>query len=739
MKARFVKSRSVLIGVALAWAGAIVALHLTYVRPSLARQTDQIERESAAEWLRLANSFLMMRRAQMLRLMEDCSHSREIGQYLSGGDARLIPWQAQLRSLESARIASVLLCDRDGKLVSSWATEEGGGLAPDHSVAAGLDLSKLHLLDSTDLAEEFSGVGNTPLGLALFAQCPVYSPGGGQRIGYVVCLCPADERLFAELSAVVGTTVSLRSTPQLPPGELLPTFGQAVWRGDDDQLKGVQVFRDAAGRPTGYLTVEGEARANYRHTRTVERALTITLLWATGFSLLMILVIHVVVSGPTAKLVQRVQRLRAGDAGVRLSEGLRGEARALARQFEEVLGDIEKVSQTDALTGVCNRRFFRQSFVRQYRLARRYERPMALAVMDIDYLKAANDVLGHQMGDAILQICARLVQENVRATDTVARVGGDEFAILMPETTSANAAAVCERIRTCVACETVGRDQVRLSPTVSMGVCDLNAPGVDSPEALYNLADKAMYTAKRAGRNRTVQAEQLEEVSALAAANDRAKVEALCKQMAGLDVPFKRMFVESLGAFVSALEARDVHTVNHSAKVRACALMIARQMKLPSRTIERIGRAAMLLDVGKIGLPDSVLLKKGLLSQQEWELVKRHSLLSVRIMEGLGFLDQEIPAVRCHHERYDGTGYPEGLAGSAIPVEARILGVADAFTAMTSSRVYRPSLSVAEALAEIRRGSGTQFDPAVVEAFLQLAEKENLAEEAAGIAGPPSA
>jgi diguanylate cyclase (GGDEF)-like protein len=362
---------------------------------------------------------------------------------------------------------------------------------------------------------------------------------------------------------------------------------------------------------------------------------------------------------------------------------------------------------------------------------------MSLVVMDIDFFKVANDAMGHQAGDQMLQVMAKVLTESCRATDAIARQGGDEFAILMPETTAAAAVQVAERIHQKLGEQSVSRGELKMTPTASIGVVDLSTPGGETPEAMFDLADQALYAAKRAGRNRTVSADQIEALAGLETAHDHTKVDHLCKQLAGLDAKFKRLFVEAIGGLICALEARDPHTANHSAKVRKYAMLIAGHMKLPERQIEHCGRAAMLHDIGKIGLPDTILLKEGALTPAEWEIVRRHPVMSVKIMEGMEFLDQEIPSVRYHHERYDGAGYPEGLCGSAIPVGARILAVADAFDAMTSSRVYRGGMPVDKALAELNRGSGTQFDPAIVHAFLEVVAAEAITD--ASLAGEPLA
>jgi HD-GYP domain-containing protein (c-di-GMP phosphodiesterase class II) len=161
----------------------------------------------------------------------------------------------------------------------------------------------------------------------------------------------------------------------------------------------------------------------------------------------------------------------------------------------------------------------------------------------------------------------------------------------------------------------------------------------------------------------------------------------------------------------------------HARKTQHYAVLLAQEMGLPDRVIKRLRIAAMLHDIGMLAMPDSILLCEGGLADDQLSAMQRHPLLSVRIMEGMEFLEQEIPTVRYHHERFDGTGYPQGLAGAAIPLTARILAVADAFDAMTSPRTFRAAKSTDEALSELQASAGSQFDPAVVEAFVCMAQR----------------
>ncbi len=646
-RTRFVRSSHILAVIALAWVSALVLLHVAYAQPNLARQGKRIEDDTAGEWLRLANYFLRSRRGQMLRITADWADDAGVKAYFAGAPQTVLQGELSCRSLLKNRIRTVMLCDERARLLSAWKVDEGGVLVRDAAFPPGKEMGELSLFRLCAASREFSGVGNTPLGLALFARAALIDQGRDRPAGYLVSLRPVDETLFAELSAMVGVRVSLQPAPHVPPDCRVPSFGQAVWRDADHTLNGAEFFRDSSGSPVGYLVVRGKAEPIYQQTRTVEKALGTTLLWATGFSLLMMLAVHLAVSGPTARLLRRVRRLREGERVQVLSGGLRGEALALGRQFEEVLAHVEKLSQTDSLTSLSNRRSFQHIFLREFRRARRYTRNLALAMIDLDFFKAINDALGHQTGDLALKLCAEVVANNVRTSDSVARLGGDEFAILMPETTVEEAVNVAERFRAALGERTVGRGELKMSLTASIGVADMNVPGGDTPEAFLDLADQALYAAKRSGRNRTVRADRAVDKDAWAISeNDDSRVDHLYKELTRLDAKFKRLFVDAIGGLISALEARDEHTANHSVKVRRYATLIARKMDLPDRAVEHLRRAAMLHDIGKIGLPDRILLKEGPLTEEEFEPVKRHPIMSVRIMEGMEFLDQEIPAVR---------------------------------------------------------------------------------------------
>lgn len=367
-----------------------------------------------------------------------------------------------------------------------------------------------------------------------------------------------------------------------------------------------------------------------------------------------------------------------------------------ARDYREKLEQAVR----DPLTGVYNRRYFFEALEKEVRRARRYGSHASLVIFDVDDFKQINDTLGHAAGDDVLRRIAAIVSDVIRETDTFARIGGEEFALLLPQTQQLDALLVAERVRTTIARTDVLPDR---RVTVSGGVasCPLDAM---TREDLERKADAALYCAKRNGKN----------ICALASEATEKAVE---DDATG-------MFAH-LTALVSALDGETLHTRDHSENVAAYAVAIAQELGLDQQRITRLRRAGLLHDIGKVAVPSELLYKNGDLAPEEYELVKLHAAAGATILRHAG-LAEEAAWVRAHHERLDGSGYPDGLAGEEIPLESRILFVADSFEAMTSDRPYRGGTSVSAALEELRANAGTQFDPEVVAALERLIERGEL-------------
>jgi putative nucleotidyltransferase with HDIG domain len=293
----------------------------------------------------------------------------------------------------------------------------------------------------------------------------------------------------------------------------------------------------------------------------------------------------------------------------------------------------------------------------------------------------------------------------------LARYGGDEFVVLMPETKADDAVSLLERLRVKV-------QQIKLTDnlpmTFSCGIAESLPDRNDSATEVMRRADLALYEAKSAGRN-CVKIWDQDMAERLKAGDiEIDKIKKLERCIAGLSEKSEKMFIQSIWGLVQALEAKDTYAKRHSENVMQYAVGIAQTMKIAPKQVEVIRRAAMIHDIGKIGIPDAILEKPSRLSPLERRIVEQHPLIAIRILEKMTFLHREIIIVRHHHEKWNGRGYPDGLSKTSIPLGARIMAVADTFDALTSPRSYHGSRSIAEAVEILVGSSGYDFDPDVV-------------------------
>ena len=480
--------------------------------------------------------------------------------------------------------------------------------------------------------------------------------------------------------------------------------------------------------PDGQVLATFDASQPVQHIRlqagSARRMTLIILSMSIGVAGLVIVGAHILITGPVVRLLRRLQDVDQleSDSTENLTRGLHGEPLMLAKKLQGAFRDLAHISKTDELTALANRRHFEEVLNAFFHQAVRYRRPLSLVIIDVDFFKAINDAGGHLLGDELLKTVSRAILHACRQADLPARIGGDEFAILLPETSAPDAAAVAERIRKLLAAETTSSEELQLNVTLSIGVADLSSKEIKTHSDLVNRADKALYAAKERGRNCIVEFDAITGAPKALTGSGATK-NSLQKKLAGLDSRFKDVFLQAVQEIVDLIEQRDHYMRDHVQKVQRYVVLISREMGLPDALIQRLEISAMMHDIGMLSLPDSVLLCPNELNAEQVEAMRSHPLQAVQMMQGMEFLEQEIPAVRSHHECFDGSGYPDGLAGAEIPLTARILAVADSFDAITTPRTFRGAKTNAEAVDEIRKGAGSQFDPAVVSAFLKVAQQ----------------
>jgi len=370
-----------------------------------------------------------------------------------------------------------------------------------------------------------------------------------------------------------------------------------------------------------------------------------------------------------------------------------------------------RLALTDPLTGLGNHRHFHERLERELLDSHEHEYPLCLCLVDIDDFKRINDRYGHPGGDQVLaQLAAKL-----RQGGEAFRLGGDEFAILLPGRDEADAIVAAGAVLARIA-------SIELDPggrvTVSAGIAAVQDEDVDRNE-LIRRADSALYWAKEYGKDQV-----------RAWRPDVVEIAALKRIAAGSDRAARFRAAASLAR---AVDARDAYTSGHSERVAELAGRLALRFGFDDEQVELTRLAASLHDLGKLAVPEEILRKPGPLSEPERLVLERHPQIGFRMLESLG-VDPVADWVLHHHERWDGSGYPDGLPAETIPLSARIIFVADAYDAMTSDRVYRSRLSDEEALAELERCAGSQFDPAVVAALAdELADEQAAAEQEAAV------
>lgn len=403
--------------------------------------------------------------------------------------------------------------------------------------------------------------------------------------------------------------------------------------------------------------------------------------------------------------VAQKMAVRAGELQ-RLQKDLGAKNRVLS----EANTRLRALATTDPLTGLANHRALIAALEHELARAYRYRHECSLLFLDIDHFKALNDSYGHAVGDSVLRDFATLLQQQIRETDVPGRWGGEEFLVILPETDEQEARLLSERARAAVAAHafTMGGG---MSLTCSIGIATF--PGdARERDGLVTCADQAMYAAKKLGRN---QVRSASDPATLALGKSEAE------QGSREDVALSGI-VEALNALV---EAHDRYTGQHTRRVAILATSLALALGLDATEARMIGLAGRLHDIGKIGISDAVLQKPEHLNEQEYASMQEHTIVGAEIISRIPSLRSLVPVIRAHHERWDGRGYPDGLAGTAIPLGARIVAVADAYDAIITERHYQPARDTTAALNELRCCAGTQFDPEITRVLEETLGQQN--------------
>jgi len=392
------------------------------------------------------------------------------------------------------------------------------------------------------------------------------------------------------------------------------------------------------------------------------------------------------------------------------------------KELEKTKISLKEYSFIDSLTGVYNCRYFFKRVKETILSAQRNNFSVSLVKLDIDLFKNINKIYGPLKGDQILKEFSRFLKENVRSSDIISRLEDDEFGIICPYADKGKTLNLLGRIQEKLKFNSFGKEKINLQ--INIGVVVFPEDG-SSTEGLLSLLDRCLeYSKIKEGKIITIQ--ELKKNSYKTILEEKKDLYYLKEKLHDLQSLLEKTTLEAIIAFARAIKAKDLYTAEHTEKTAKIAVNIGRELGLDDSQIEVVRYASMLHDLGKVGISELILKKPQKLTPEEFEEVKKHPIIGAEILRPLHSLIQLIPAILYHHERIDGKGYPYGLKDSQIPLEARIVALADAFQALTSDRPYRPAYTIDEAQKIIEEERGSHFDSQVVKAFQKILLKKEL-------------
>jgi diguanylate cyclase (GGDEF)-like protein len=404
------------------------------------------------------------------------------------------------------------------------------------------------------------------------------------------------------------------------------------------------------------------------------------------------------------------------------------ELKKVTRELNKAHDKLQKLTLVDPHTELFNLRYLSGALNKEFSLAQRYGYSLSLVMMDIDFFKSINDAYGLEFGNLVLKQFVEMLKKTVRLGDTVIRYAGEEFIIVCPKTDRKNAMHLSERLLDALTVKSFGDKEHKVKVKLSIGVASFPEDNILKSKSLISAADYILEKAKADGGNRAYSYVHLTEKpkpnSNLSEEGDASLI-LLKNKINQLSRETNQSVVDAVFAFAKTIKLKDQYTGDHVENTVHYAAETARALgNISQQDIQRIKQAAVLHDLGKIGISDEILLKNGKLTKKEYDEIKKHPLIARDILQPIHSLQDIIPLILYHHERWDGKGYPSGLKKEQIPIGARIIALADVYHALISNRPYRKAFSKPEAIKIIEDGVGKNFDPDIAKTFLRIVRQE---------------
>lgn len=408
----------------------------------------------------------------------------------------------------------------------------------------------------------------------------------------------------------------------------------------------------------------------------------------------------------------------------------------MAITIADLFQAVREQAVTDALTGLYNRRYFEEALEKEVQRAKRQKQPFSIIGIDLDYLKKINDTYGHNFGDIAIKTIAEVLKSNARSVDVPARIGGEEFNVLLPGINSEGAMIAAERIRKSI--EAVEIDTIG-HITGSLGVATYFEHS-ENVEELLELTDQAMYASKRNGRNRVTLAQPVTETSwqeiavntfiDILSKNRIPKAKHLSKELClKLKAPVNKDELSNEALYTVADMLTKLYNPMHvSGNIKNKVLMavtLAKRFDLPKEEIDNLRVAMLLYDIGNLMLPDELLQKSTPLTEEERSKIKNHPIIAAReILQPISYIQDVLPIIEHHHENWDGSGYPNNMSKDEIPLTSQIILIIDQYFALTEQRPYRGKLSNRDALEIVKADAGKKWNNNLVKEFISLIEHD---------------